>query len=246
MGSTDHHRFSNIMEDESRGFLSKYQDIQIGNRSWLSLIAYEFCVTFLSPIQGALGLALRKVFFPMVFKSVGKKVIFGHHIDLRNPGRVSIGSNCVFDDYVQFSARGENDDGIHIADKTLIGPNVRLRSRSGTISIGESSNIGPDCHIGTASKLTIGKHCLFGGHCYIGGQMHSFDDTEIPITEQAMVPTQGVSIGDDVWLGAHVIVLDGINIGHGAVIGAGSIVTKDIPEYAVAVGAPAKVIRLRK
>ncbi len=246
MNRNEHHRFSKIMEDDKRGFINKYQDLQIGNRSWLSLLVYEFCVTLISPIQGALGLVLRKLFFPLIFKSVGKKTIFGHHIGLRNPARVAIGAGCVIDDYVQVSARGEDDDEIRIADKTLIGQNVRLRTRGGSIFIDESSNIGPDCHIGTASQITIGKHCLFGGRCYIGGLSHGFEDTETPITEQEMVSKGGVTFGDDVWLGAHVIVNDGVNISSGAIIGAGSVVTEDIPALAVAVGTPAKVIRMRK
>ncbi len=246
MSRNEHHRFSKIMEDDDRGFFKKYQDLQVGNRRVLSLIMYEFCTTFISPIQGALGLALRKVLFPSLFKSVGKKTIFGHHIGLRNPARVVIGSACVIDDYVQISARGEGDDEIRIHDKSLVGQNVRLRTRGGSISIGTGSNIGPDCHIGTSSQITIGEHCLFGGRCYIGGLSHGFEDTDTPITEQEMVSKGGVTFGDDVWLGAHVIVNDGTNIGAGAIIGAGSVVTEDIPEYAIAVGTPAKVIRMRK
>ncbi|MEE9447203.1 MAG: acyltransferase, partial [Arenicellales bacterium] len=239
-------RFSNIIDDDSRSALNKYQDLQIGNRRILSLLYYEFCITLIAPLQGMLGLALRKVLFPALFKRSGKKVIFGHHIGLRNPARVSIGDSTVIDDYVQISARGEGNDGIDIGQGVLIGQNVRLRTRQGNISIGEHSNIGPDCHIGTSSNITIGKHCLFGGRCYIGGLQHGFENTDTPITEQAVVSRGGVQFGDDVWLGAHVIVNDGVNIGTGAIIGAGSVVTHDIPEYAIALGIPAKVVRNRK
>ncbi len=246
MSRNEHHRFSKIMDDDQRGFLSKYQDLQVGNRSFGRLLVYEFCTTFISPVQGALGLVLRKLCFPWLFKNVGKRTIFGHHIGLRNPARVAIGAACVVDDYVQISARGEDEDEIRIADKSLIGQNVRLRTRGGSIHIGEQNNIGPDCHIGTSSLITTGHHCLFGARCYIGGLSHGFEDTDTPMTEQEMVSKGGVQFGDDVWLGAHVIVNDGVRIGSGAIIGAGSVVTEDIPDFAVAVGTPAKVIRMRK
>lgn len=246
MSQDQQHRFSNIIDDPNRSALQTYQDLQIGNRSWLSLLYYEFCITLIAPLQGIIGLGLRKILFPRLFKYSGAKVIFGHHIGLRNPGRIRIGKQAVIDDYVQISARGTADEGIEIGERVLVGQNVRLRTREGNISIGDESNIGPDCHIGTSSNITIGKHCLFGGRCYIGGLQHGFEDTDTPITEQKMVSRGGVQMGDDVWLGAHVIVNDGVKIGNGAIIGAGSVVTNDIPAYAIALGIPAKVIRKRK
>ena len=240
------HRFSSIINDPNRSTLQIYQDLQIGQRSWLLLVYYEFCITLISPLQGILGLGLRKFLFPRLFKQCDAKVIFGHHLNLRNPGRVKIGQQTVIDDYVQLSARGTADEGIEIGQRVLIGPNVRLRTQEGNINIGDDCNIGPDCRIGTSTNITIGKHCLFGGRCYIGGLQHSFEDTDIPITEQEVISRGGVQFGDDVWLGAHVIVNDGVKIGKGAIIGAGSVVTKDIPAYAIAVGIPANVIRSRK
>ncbi len=240
------HRFSTIIDDPNRSALKTYQDLQIGHRNWLSLIYYEFCITLIAPLQGILGLGLRKILFPRLFKKCRPKVIFGHHIGLRNPGRVQIGKQSVIDDYVQISARGTQDEGIQIGERVLIGQNVRLRTREGNIAIGDDSNIGPDCHIGTSSNISIGKHCLFGGRCYIGGLQHGHEDTDTPMTEQAIVSKGGVQFGDDVWLGAHVIVNDGVTIGSGAIIGAGSVVTGDIPEYAIALGIPAKVVRKRK
>lgn len=245
----ERHRFTQVMNDQrggNGGFVRKYQHLNLGHQNWLALIYYEFCVTLLSPIQGALGLALRKLAFPRLFESTSKGVIFGHHIGLRCPGRVQIGTNTVIDDYVQLSARGEDEDRIRIGAQVLVGQNVRLRTRGGSLRLDDHANIGPDCHIGTSSHIHIGKHCLLGGRCYIGGLSHGFDDLDTPITEQEMISKGGVTLEDNVWLGAHVIVNDGVTIGTGAIIGAGSVVTEDIPAYAIAVGTPAKVIRSRK
>ncbi len=245
MSDNEQHRFSKFMDDGGRNFVQKYQDLQVGNRSFLKLAYYEFCTTFLNPLQGAAGLALRHIFFPKLFQSAGKKVIYGHHLGLRNPSRVAIGKGTVVDDFVQISARGEGEDKIEIGANVLIGQNSRLRTRGGSITIADQVNIGPDCHIGTSSQITMGSHCLLGGRCYIGGLSHGFEDTDTPMTEQKMVSKGGVTLGDDVWLGAHVIVNDGVSIGKGAIIGAGSVVTHDIPEFAIALGSPAKVVRTR-
>lgn len=253
MSHNEHHRFSQVMREQGAqkkyaagGFVGKYQDLNLGHRRWLSLLYYEFCVTLLSPIQGALGLALRKLAFPRLFEQSGKGAIFGHHIGLRYPAHVRIGANTVIDDYVQLSARGDEHDRITLGTQVLVGQSSRLRTRGGSITIDDQANIGPDCHIGTSSHIHIGKHCLLGGRCYVGGLSHGFDDLDTPITEQEMVSKGGVTLEENVWLGAHVIVNDGVTIGTGAIIGAGSVVTEDIPAYAIAVGTPAKVIRNRK
>ena len=75
---------------------------------------------------------------------------------------------------------------------------------------------------------------------------HAWEDPDVPIRLQGDVPIDPVAIGDDVWLGTRVIVMPGVTIGTGAVIGSGSIVTKDVAEYDVVAGVPAKHIRWRK
>ncbi|NEQ84957.1 MAG: maltose O-acetyltransferase [Moorea sp. SIO2I5] len=84
------------------------------------------------------------------------------------------------------------------------------------------------------------------GNCYIGGGRYLSDRLDIPMMEQGVYSKGPVVIGDDVWLGAGAIVLDGVRIGKGCIIGAGAVVTKDLPDYAVAIGVPARVIRMRQ
>ena len=85
-----------------------------------------------------------------------------------------------------------------------------------------------------------------GPDVYILTQNHNFENTEQLIRKQGFRGIQPVEIGDNVWIGARVIILPGVHIGSGAVIGAGSIVTKDIPQNVVVVGNPAKIIKVRK
>lgn len=92
-------------------------------------------------------------------------------------------------------------------------------------------------------SIEIGRRCMIGPHCYITDGDHS-TEPGIPVQAQPM-RTAPVVLEDEVWLGSHVVVLPGVRIGRGAVIGASSVVTKNIPANAIAFGVPARVMRLR-
>ena len=113
------------------------------------------------------------------------------------------------------------------------------------IEIGDNSGIGADCHI--PADIRIGKDVMMGPEVLIisRNQNHRIDRLDVPMRLQGYKESQPVVIEDDVWLGARVIVLPGIRIGRGAVIGAGAIVTKDVPPYAICVGNPARIVRFR-
>jgi maltose O-acetyltransferase len=94
------------------------------------------------------------------------------------------------------------------------------------------------------TQVKIGNDVLIGPYVVIRTDDHVFDRIDIPIRLQGHKGAD-VIIEDDCWIGAHAIILKGVHVGKGSVIGAGSIVTNDIPPYSIAVGAPAKVIRKR-
>ena len=87
---------------------------------------------------------------------------------------------------------------------------------------------------------------MMGPRCTIYTNNHAFDRLDIPMCEQGYCKDKPVYIEDDVWIGGNVTILPGIRIGCGAIIGAGAIVTKDVPGYAIVGGNPAKVIKYRK
>jgi maltose O-acetyltransferase len=113
------------------------------------------------------------------------------------------------------------------------------------IEIGDNSGIGVDCHV--PADIHIGRDVMMGPEVLIvsQNQNHRIDNLELPMRLQGYKESLPVVIEDDVWLGARVIVLPGIKIGRGAVIGAGAIVTRDVPPYAVCAGNPARIIRFR-
>lgn len=114
---------------------------------------------------------------------------------------------------------------------------------SSRLSIGDNSGVGVDCLCGGA--LTIGNDVMMGPQCVIYSQNHRFDDISIPMRAQGHQEVKPVYIGDDVWIGGRVIILPGVHIGSHSIIGAGSVVTKDVPEWAIVAGNPATVKKYR-
>ena len=113
------------------------------------------------------------------------------------------------------------------------------------VEIGNNSGIGVNCHV--PADIRIGNDVMMGPEVLIIGrnQNHKFDDINIPMRLQGYKDALPVVIEDDVWLGARVIVLPGVRIGRGAVIGAGAIVTKDVPPFGICVGNPGRIVRFR-
>ena len=119
-----------------------------------------------------------------------------------------------------------------------------------SIVIGNNVNIETECHISSINQVSIGNNVLIASFVYISDHTHgNVNDIEaslLPPLQRPLYSKGPVIIEDDVWLGEKVSVMPGVHIGRGAIIGANSVVTKDIPAYAIAVGSPAKVIKMLK
>lgn len=111
------------------------------------------------------------------------------------------------------------------------------------IEIGDNSLIGANCQM--PDNVNIGNDVMIGPDVLLIGYNHNFDNLEIPMRLQGFNGDTPISIGDDVWIGARSIILPGITIGKGSIVGAGSVVTKDVLPYSICAGNPARVIRSR-
>ena len=97
----------------------------------------------------------------------------------------------------------------------------------------------------SAATVRVGKKVLIAAYTYLVGGDEALDRVDVPVLDQGRT-ARGLDVGDNVWLGAHVVVADGVRIGRDAVVGAGAVVTSDVPEFHVAAGVPARVIRDRR
>jgi acetyltransferase-like isoleucine patch superfamily enzyme len=144
----------------------------------------------------------------------------GEILEALDEGRLTIGNATLF------------EPGCWIA----MGPEAR-------IAIGEGCFLNKNTMLAAEESIEIGDHVMFANHCFVGDADHRYDDPNTPITHQGFVPRGPVRIGSNVWFGVGCVVTGGVEIGDRAVIGANSVVTRDIPAATIAAGAPAKVLR---
>lgn len=245
MAEQKHHEIQKELFDTKKSPLKKYQDIVVGKGGMFTLMKYEMIMTMASWVPGALGLALRMKLYPKLLGKCGRGVTFGSNVVLRHPHKIFIGDNVVIDDNCVLDAKGESNKGLFIGDGVFVGRNTILSCKNGDIYLDEKVNMGFNCEIFSASEVRVGKKSLIAAYCYLIGGTHKMDRLDIPPLEQER-ESKGIILEENLWLGAGVKVMDGVRIGHDSVIGASAVVSKDIPEYSIAVGIPAKVLRDRR
>lgn len=133
---------------------------------------------------------------------------------------------------------------IILEDSVIVRPYAQIWSGGGTVRIGAGSEIGERCRISIANSLNIGEKVLLSPNVYITDCDHEYRNISVPIIDQGIVQKgQTVSIGEGSYIGINAVIVGNVNIGKHCVIGANSVVTKDVPDYCVAVGSPAVVIK---
>ncbi|MBM3296750.1 MAG: methyltransferase domain-containing protein [Candidatus Aminicenantes bacterium] len=230
-----------------RSLAGKYSRLFSGRRDLAGMVWYELANLLFARIPGALGFALRRLAYPSLFGRVGRGVIFGRDVTFRHPHKIRLGDGAVIDDGVVLDAKGEANAGLDIGANVYLGRSAILSCKEGSIEVGDFCNISSRCTILSESRVRLGKYCFLAGDCYlVAGGNHSLDRIDVPIMFQPSLHRGGIDIGQDVWLGAGVIVLDGVTIGRGSVVGAGSVVTHSLPEYSVVTGSRVKKIGDRR
>jgi acetyltransferase-like isoleucine patch superfamily enzyme len=189
---------------------------------------------------------VRGGFIKLFFRESGERVFIGKRTTLRYGAHISIGNNVTINDYVELIA--ESKSGVIMGNNINIGKFSIIKSdfngpKTG-MTIGDNFGCGDNCYFGCAGGIKIGNDVIMGQNVRFHAQNHNFDRVDIPIREQG-TNQLGIIIEDDCWIGAGTVVLDGVTIGKGSVIGANSLVNKDVASYSVAVGNPVKVVRSR-
>ena len=159
---------------------------------------------------------------------------------------ITMGDQCFLDDDVTVFSYG-GDGVVSLGDRVSIWRGTIMEVESGgTIQIDSGTVIQPYCIMNAVvGSLTIGKDVQIAAHSMFFPFRHRFESASVPIKEQGKASKGGIIVEDDVWIGAGTTVMDGVRIGRGSVIGAGSVVTRDVPPYCVAAGAPARVMYAR-
>ncbi len=226
--------------------LKRYRAKCVGSEGIARFLSYELVTSLLGSCPGGLGYFLRKAFYPHLLRRVGSGIILGKGLTLRHPSKITLGARVAIDDYGLLDASGAADgEGIVIGDEVIISRNCVVQAKLAPVTIGRHTDIGCNCTVSSISGVHIGESVLMGANCYVGGARYIADRPDIPMMQQGAYTEGPVTIGDDVWLGAGVTVIDGVTIGRGCIVGAGAVVTQDLPDYAVAVGVPARIIRSR-
>lgn len=232
------------LSEEMDSPLRKYQELYVGGPLLTDLLEYELLTFFLSPMPGALGFFLRKTFYRRLFAGFGRGTAIGPYVTLRCPGQISLGTNVLVDCHAVLDAKGQ-DSRIRLGDSVLVGSSTVFSCASASIAVGNDVSIGPHCFIRAGiSPVRLGSHLAIGSHTVIISGNPSYKRLDIPMKQQ-LGSAEGITIGDDVWIGVGVRIVDGVAIGSGSVVGAGAVVIENVPEYSIAAGVPARVIGTR-
>jgi len=185
--------------------------------------------SFSGLISGSISLVLTKVFYPRA-RLVRRPVYIRGKAYLKYGEGFTTGYHCRFD------LTGEPGGGAGKNEKRLV--------------IGKNCKIGDNVHIVASKKVIIGDDCLFASKIFISDTNHGrYDGVQVKSSpavppDDRPLSTAEVRIGDRVWIGENVVILPGVTIGNGSIIGANALVNRDVPMNSIAVGSPARVIKV--
>lgn len=191
---------------------------------------------------------VRGKFFSFGQKHISHKIFVGKDVKAREKRYLSIGEKSRLQDGAYIDALSKN--GIQIGSHVVIGRNTRIECTGGLqsigkgIKIGDRTTFGNDCTFGAAGGIEIGCDVVAGQYIRFHSENHSYSDVNRLIREQG-VTHEGIKIGNNCWIGAGAVFLDGAELGDGCVVGANSVVTKKFPSNVVIAGVPARIIKER-
>lgn len=225
--------------NERKSAVGKYAALVVGEFSFVRLLKYELTTSLFGPLPGALGLLLRKIFYPLLFKEIGRGVVFGRNVVLRHCHRIKIGDRVIIDDYTLLDARGAGEQGIVIEDDVIINRGCIIQAKVGNIHICRRSDVGAGTAIVSQGGVHIGERVSIGGGCKISGglfEMLGDEDADPPYRRYSKGP---VHIEKRCLLAMGAVVLDDVTVGEGSMVGAGTVVSVSLPPYSISSPRPA-------
>lgn len=231
------------MFDERKSAIRKYAELVIGEFSFFKLLKYELITSLFGPLPGALGLLLRKISYPLLFREIGKGVVFGRNVVLRHCDKIRIGDRVVIDDYTLLDARGAGEEGIVIKDGVIISRGCYIQAKMGPIHIGRRSDVGTGTTIVSQGGVHIDERVSIAGGCKISGGLFEIlpnEDADPPYRRYSKGP---VRIEKRCLLAMGAVILDDVTVGEGTMVGSGAVVSMDLPPYSITSPRPAMVLK---
>lgn len=232
-----------ISQDGLRENLGKYVERVSGEHSLKKFLWQGLIFTLFSSFPTAVGPLLRGAAYKGILGRIGQNCLIEKNVRFIVPQRIFLGDRVFIGENSYLSTMSPHGR-IEIKDDVQIFRGSVFRAGQGKIVIHESVFITENVVLYGHADIEIGRYSGLGAGAKIFSGEHIFDDPSVPIMAQEGRGNK-VTIGNDVHVYASAILLSGVTIGDGAIIGAGAVVTKDIPSYSIAVGVPAKVIGKR-
>jgi acetyltransferase-like isoleucine patch superfamily enzyme len=182
-------------------------------------------------------------------RSCGGRFFLGRGTTILFPNHLSVGRNVLIGDGVFMNCYGGRGvtlgDNVRLREGGWIQVTSHLTNPGEGLVVGRDTYIGPQSILGAGGFVSIGANVTLGARVQILAEDHRFEATDIPIGEQGVTRT-GIVLEDGCWIGNNAIILDAVTVGEGAVVGAGAVVTRDVPPGSVVAGNPARPIESRQ
>ncbi|MBZ2405262.1 transferase [Liquorilactobacillus hordei] len=191
---------------------------------------------------------LRFYLIKFLFKKTGKRAYIGKKTEIVCKKKICLGDNVRIGNYTKINSISE--EGLSLGNNVKIGEYSSILLSGGINNLGKGMSIGKNSFFseytffGAAGGIKIGEDVISGQYVRFHAENHLFNEIDKLIKEQG-VTRKGIVIGDNCWIGAGAVFLDGAELGNGCVVAANSVVTKKFPSNSVVAGVPAKILRYR-
>lgn len=190
--------------------------------------------------------ALRGLWWRHRLRYSGGRLFVGKSCRILFPRHLSVGHNVALGDHLYINCYGSTGvrlgNNVRIKEFGWVQVTSQLSNPGVGLTIEDDTYVGPHCVLGAGGGISVGRSVTIGAYVHLLAEQHRFQEPGRPIGEQG-VSREGIRIGNGTWLGNASIVLDGVAIGENAVVGAGAVVTRDVPAWSVVAGNPARIIR---